>query len=150
MSLYEYCQTDDPEFGPIAAARHALAGEAVSYDIEWSGRAFQSHLEPFLDPHGQINGVIGIALDITERKAAEAERERLIGELQAALAKIKTLRGLLPICAACKNIRDDKGYWTRVEVYVGEHSEAEFSHSICPDCATKLYPELFEEQEHGS
>jgi PAS domain-containing protein len=147
MSLYEYCQTDDPEFRPIAAARQALRGEAVSYEIEWSGRAFQSHVEPFRDPQGYISGVIGIALDITERKAAEAERERLIGELQAALAKIKTLRGLLPICASCKNIRDDQGYWTQVEVYVRKHSEAEFSHSICPDCAVKLYPELFEEEQ---
>jgi CheY-like chemotaxis protein len=147
LSLYEYCQTDDPEFRPIAAARRALRGEAVSYEIEWSGRAFQSHVEPFRDPQGHISGVIGIALDITERKAAEAERERLIGELQAALAKIKTLRGLLPICASCKNIRDDQGYWTQVEVYVRKHSEAEFSHSICPDCAVKLYPELFEEEQ---
>jgi DNA-binding NtrC family response regulator len=85
--------------------------------------------------------------DRLARQRAEAERERLIGELQEALAKIKTLRGLLPICAACKKIRDDQGYWTQVEVYVREHTEAEFSHSICPDCAVKFYPELYEEQE---
>jgi len=82
-------------------------------------------------------------LDITERKQAEAERERLIGELQEAVAKVKTLSGLLPICASCKRIRDDQGYWQQIEAYIRDHSEAEFSHSVCPDCAKELYPEVF-------
>jgi two-component system, cell cycle sensor histidine kinase and response regulator CckA len=145
MSLYEYCRTDDPEFPPIAAARRALAGESVSYDIDWSGRAFQSHVEPFLDPQGQVCGVIGIALDITERKAAEHEREQLIGQLQEALASIKTLRGLVPICAACKKIRDDGGYWNQLESYLHSHTEAEFSHGICPECTRQLYGDLYGE-----
>jgi DNA-binding response OmpR family regulator len=81
--------------------------------------------------------------EIAERKRAEAEREQLIVELQAALANIKTLRGLLPICASCKQIRDDRGYWTEVEVYIRDHAEVEFSHGLCPDCAKKLYPEYF-------
>lgn len=72
---------------------------------------------------------------------AERERDRLIRELQEALASIKVLRGLLPICSHCKKIRDDKGYWKQVEVYIREHSEAEFSHGLCPDCVRKLYPE---------
>lgn len=63
-------------------------------------------------------------------------------ELQLALANVKMLTGMLPICASCKNIRDDEGYWHQVEVYIRSHSEAEFSHGICPDCAVKLYPEL--------
>jgi hypothetical protein len=71
----------------------------------------------------------------------EEEREKLIAELQEAVNNIKTLSGMLPICASCKKIRDDKGYWTQIEAYVSEHSEAEFSHGICPDCAKKLYPE---------
>ena len=145
MSLYEYCRTDDPEFPPIAAARRALAGESVSYDIDWSGRAFQSHVEPFLDPQGQVCGVIGIALDITERKAAEHEREQLIGQLQEALVSIKTLRGLVPICAACKKIRDDGGYWNQLESYLHSHTEAEFSHGICPECTRQLYGEFYDE-----
>jgi PAS domain-containing protein len=145
MSLYEYFQTDDPEFGPIAAARRALTGEAVSYDIVWSGRAFQSLVEPFLDPLGRISGVIGIALDITERKAAEHEREQLIGQLQEALASIKTLRGLVPICAACKKIRDDSGYWNQLESYLHTHTEAEFSHGICPECTQQLYGDLYDQ-----
>jgi PAS domain S-box-containing protein len=75
-------------------------------------------------------------------KRAESERERLIGELQAALDNIKTLHGLIPICANCKKIRDDQGYWQDVAVYVRDHSEADFTHGICPDCAKKLYPEF--------
>ncbi len=72
---------------------------------------------------------------------AERDRDRLIGELQEALVSIKTLRGLLPICCHCKKIRDDKGYWSQLEKYLHEHSDAEFSHSICPECLGKLYPE---------
>ena len=67
-------------------------------------------------------------------------RER--NELQEALSEIKTLSGLLPICASCKKIRDDKGYWNQIEAYIRDRSEAEFSHSICPECAKHLYPEL--------
>jgi len=85
-------------------------------------------------------------LDITERKEAEEERERLIGELQEALAEVKTLSGLLPICASCKSIRDDQGYWQQIEAYIRDHSEAEFSHSVCPECAKKLYPEIFDKK----
>ncbi len=77
-----------------------------------------------------------------ERKQAALERDRLIAELQEALANIKTLSGLVPICAGCKQIRDDKGYWSQVEIYVAKHSGAKFSHGICPDCARKLYPEF--------
>jgi hypothetical protein len=78
--------------------------------------------------------------DITERKRAQNERERLLRELQEALAEVNRLSGLLPICASCKKIRDDKGYWRQIEAYIRDHSEAEFSHSICPACAEKMYP----------
>jgi len=83
---------------------------------------------------------IYVMRDITERKQAEEKREQLILELQDALAQVKTLSGLLPICANCKKVRDDQGYWHSVEAYVREHSEAEFSHGICPDCMKQLYP----------
>ena len=79
---------------------------------------------------------------IAAKKHWEAEREQLIVELQEALANVKRLGGLLPICAACKKIRDDQGYWNQVEVFIHEHSEAAFTHSICPDCFTKMYPGL--------
>jgi PAS domain S-box-containing protein len=78
----------------------------------------------------------------TERKEAEDERERLIEELQEALAKVRTLGGLLPICASCKKIRDDKGYWSQIEEFIQTHSDAEFTHSFCPDCVKALYPEV--------
>lgn len=84
--------------------------------------------------------VVGTHSDITLRKEVELENQRLLKELREALANLKVLRGLLPICASCKKIRDDKGYWNELESYIGAHSEADFSHSICPDCARKLYP----------
>lgn len=82
--------------------------------------------------------------DITGRKEADEERERLILELQDALATVKTLSGLLPICASCKKIRDDNGYWNQIEVFIQSHSDAEFTHSFCPECVRRLYPEVFE------
>lgn len=86
----------------------------------------------------------GMVVDITERKKAEEEKGKLIAELQNALAKIKTLSGLLPICSYCKKIRDDKGSWQQMELYVRDHTEAEFSHGMCPDCAKKAFKEVEE------
>ena len=83
----------------------------------------------------------GFLLDITERKRAEEERNQLILKLRQALAEVKTLSGLLPICSHCKNVRDDKGYWNKIEAYIHDRSEAEFSHGICPECAKKHYPD---------
>jgi len=80
--------------------------------------------------------------EIKRRKAAEQERDHIIQQLQKALSEVKTLRGFLPVCSNCKNIRDDKGYWRRIEAYIQEHSYAEISHSICPQCAKKLYPDF--------
>jgi PAS domain S-box-containing protein len=99
------------------------------------------------DANGKPIGFRGIAHDITERKLVENEREKLIKQLQGALAEVKRLSGLLPICSHCKKIRDDKGYWNRLESYLQEHSDAEFSHSVCPECAKKYYPDynLYEE-----
>ena len=87
--------------------------------------------------------------DITERKSSEEERDRLISNLQQALSEVKTLRGFLPICSHCKKIRDDKGYWNQIESYIHKHSDAEFSHGICPECAKKYYPDidLFSDEE---
>jgi len=82
---------------------------------------------------------------ISKRKQVEKEREKLIAELQDAATKIKILSGLLPICSSCKKIRDDKGYWKQIESYIRDHSEAEFTHSMCPICAKKFYPEFFQE-----
>ncbi len=91
------------------------------------------------------SGLIVTILDISDRKNMELEREKLIEQLQETIDEIKTLSGLLPICASCKKIRDDKGYWNKIELYLMDHTEAEFSHSICPDCTKRLYPELDDE-----
>ncbi len=102
---------------------------------------------PATSGRGSFLGTQGIARDITTRKQIEEEREKLISRLQEALDNIKTLKGLLPICAGCKKIRDDKGYWNQIESYIRDHSDAEFSHSICPECAEKMYSDLKVEQK---
>ncbi len=83
--------------------------------------------------------------DAPERRRAEAERERLVHELEDAMANLKLLRGFLPICSSCKKIRNDAGAWQQLEVYVRDHSEAEFSHGLCPACMIRLYPEFVED-----
>jgi PAS domain-containing protein len=80
--------------------------------------------------------------EVAERKRAEQEREAVIVELKKALAQVKKLSGFLPICASCKKIRDDEGYWQQIEAYIRDHSEAQFSHGLCPECAKKLYPDF--------
>jgi HAMP domain-containing protein len=97
---------------------------------------------PLNDSKSENLTVLEVSRNVTERIKAEAEKEKLIKELQQALSEVRTLTGLLPICSHCKKIRDDKGYWNSIESYIHEHSEAEFSHSICRECAEKLYPDM--------
>lgn len=94
----------------------------------------------------QIAGAIANSQLYAELKRSEEEQKRLVIQLQDALANIKTLHGLIPICASCKKIRDDKGYWNQIESYIRDHSEAEFSHGICPECMKKLYPGFSNEE----
>jgi PAS domain S-box-containing protein len=103
------------------------------------------HNTVLYDSSHSIVGILFSGEDITERKLAEQEKQKLIADLQKALSEVKKLSGFLPICASCKKIRDDTGYWNEVERYIGEHSEAKFSHGICPDCMRKLYPEEADE-----
>jgi FixJ family two-component response regulator len=94
---------------------------------------------------GEINAPLlerSIRYAIARKHAAE-EQERLIVELKDALAQIKTISGLIPICAGCKKIRDDKGFWQQLESYISRHSHAVFSHSLCPECVKRLYPNFF-------
>ena len=91
---------------------------------------------PFEDEQGRFGGYIGSCIDIT----SSVEARRLV--LREHESEIKQLRGMLPICSSCKKIRDDKGYWNQIEVYILDHSDAEFSHGICPECMKKLYPEF--------
>jgi PAS domain S-box-containing protein len=99
-------------------------------------------ISPVRNASGQIIGASSIARDITERKKEEAERLQLIHELTGALQRVKTLSGLLPICAACKKIRNDEGYWEQVEIYISHRASVDFTHGICPDCVSRLYPDL--------
>ncbi len=102
---------------------------------------------PFLAEECKVlNSVADLLGRSAERKQATDEREKLIIELREALGKVKTLSGFLPICASCKKIRNDKGYWEQLEAYITKHSEALFSHGLCPECAQKLCPQLFEKK----
>ncbi len=99
-------------------------------------------VKPILNDVGEVETVICTSKNITKRKLAEDALKKERDKLMKALKEIKTLSGLLPICASCKKIRDDKGYWNQMEGYIQQHSDAQFSHGMCPDCAKKMYPYL--------
>jgi len=94
---------------------------------------------PVKNVEGKTIAGIVLWMDITKNKNSENEKEELINSLKDALNNVKLLKGLLPICSNCKKIRDDKGYWNRMETYIEKHTEASFSHSLCLDCAKKIY-----------
>jgi PAS domain S-box-containing protein len=95
--------------------------------------------------------IYSLARDITERKRAEEERERLVRELQVALAEVKVLRAILPICMYCHKVRDDENYWQSVEAYISQHTNTKFSHGICPSCYESIVePQLREARERSS
>ena len=126
--------------GDELSAVEALTSGAVNYLVkDTDGRYLE--LLPFV-----VAKVIERRELAEAKRRAEEEKERLIVELQRALANVKTLSGLLPICANCKKIRNDDGYWTMVETYVTDHSDAQFSHGICPDCGLELYGHVYDEQ----
>lgn len=106
----------------------------------FSGEIIESHGRRFF---------LTVMVDISARRKAESERELVIRELKSALDQIKTLRGILPICAKCKKIRDDKGYWQQVEAYVTRHTDAHFSHGMCPGCLEEMYNEFMPLKEEG-
>jgi len=124
--------------------------ETISSNKSWKGEIqdkkkngetywASASISPITNSEGKITHYLGVQVDISKRKEAELEREKLIADLQTALDNVKTLTGLLPICAWCKKIRDEKGYWTQVEEYVMHHTEATFSHSICKECAEQHF-----------
>jgi len=137
---------------------NVLSADQVFEKMQKAQRGEQKH---FTFPHRLASGEIkdvevfsgpitrdgeevlySIIHDISERKTHEQKRDQLIAKLEQALAEIKTLRGILPICASCKKIRDGAGNWTKIETYISQHSEVDFTHGICPDCLSQLYPEL--------
>lgn len=129
-----------------AVARHRpIRGDEITTR---DGRTYTVDFIP-LFVEGKRCGRLWHHTDITYRKRAEEEKAQLVANLTDALAQVKKLSGFLPICASCKKIRDDQGYWRQVEEYIREHSEAEFSHSICPECSKKLYPDFFDDDAKG-
>jgi F0F1-type ATP synthase assembly protein I len=107
-------------------------------------KAFSVPMLPWSLAFMVLSGFIGMFLG--KIRKADKEKSKIILELHNALDEVKTLSGFLPICASCKKIRDDKGYWNQIEAYISEHSEAEFSHGICPECSKKLYPEIYDDK----
>jgi PAS domain S-box-containing protein len=133
-----------------AIARAAAQAEDAPQDVQvGESRYYELRATAVRDARGELAGRMLHLRNITRRRQAEQEKERLIRELQQALADVKILHGLLPICASCKKIRDDQGYWQNLEGYISEHSEAEFSHGLCPDCLRRLYPDLVSGQGGG-
>jgi PAS domain S-box-containing protein len=131
----------------VATGKSNLIDETIElFGITKAGSEFPVELSLSTWVSGDHTFYTGIIRDISERKQHEKERDALIDNLKKSLAKVRKLSGLLPICASCKKIRDDKGYWNQIEAYIRDHSEAEFSHGICPECSRKLYPEYHREQ----
>lgn len=131
-----------------AAARAIEKGETSIEEVidiecfDGTRKTMLNSAMPIKDAKGRILGAIVVNQDITEKRKLEKEREALIAKLEKALAQVKTLSGLLPICAACKRIRDDKGMWNHVETYLRERTGTEFSHGLCPECVKRLYPDF--------
>ena len=138
-NLDKHCQDPDHPYDQVVRYSHK---DGSTVWVRCRGIAIR-------DNTGKPVRMLGAHTDLTQLKSTEEElRKRTIElektnqELQNALSQIKKLKGFLPICASCKKIRDDEGYWIRIESYIKDHSEAEFTHSMCPECTEKLYPDL--------
>jgi PAS domain S-box-containing protein len=144
LSIYK----NEEEFRQLGAAiKDHMGDPGFLYTVYYQkkdGSFFPGETNVFylLDDEGATIGFIGLIRDITERKLAQEQREKLIADLQKTLSEVKTLRGFLPICSHCKKVRDDKGYWNQIEAYIEDRSEAESSHSICRECTKKYYPDM--------
>jgi len=120
-----------------------ITGKSVNYQHRSlrNGKYYLRTLSPIKDPRGRTTAVTVVSKDINELKRAEVERDKIIFELQDAMDQIKTLKGLIPICAWCKKIRDDSGYWQKLETYLKDHSDVDFTHGMCEECAKKMEEE---------
>lgn len=139
---------------------HQFYIELAVNEAEWAGEVFYTVMVRDITERVAVHRMLEEAKNELERRVKErtaaleesnvrlhdeiSRRKKLISELQLALGEIKTLSGLLPICSSCKKIRDDRGYWNQIEVFIRDHSDAEFSHGICPECIRDLYPDLHE------
>ena len=133
-------QTDQPPYIIMLTAKSEKKNIVTGLEA-----GADDYLAKPYDP-GELYARVEVGRRMLELQAAMADK---VQELQNALNDVRTLRGIIPICASCKNIRDDRGYWNKVEAYIRDHSEAEFSHGICPECMKKLYPEFVREKTEG-
>jgi PAS domain S-box-containing protein len=128
-------------YGSSVLLPHGLHAEGWFHNVGGRERYLIFDASPVHGHDGTLAAAIETLQDITELKRVEEERERLNIRLQDALDRIRTLSGLIPICAGCKKIRDDKGYWNQLEEYLEQHSEASFSHGLCPECFERFFPD---------
>jgi len=146
---YQAYQHVDVPCGSCPALSSFQEGRIHTPEMIFPGKNGPSYFEittsPLKDADGEIIAGIQVVRNINRRKKLEREKESLIHELQKALENVRTLHGLLPICASCKDIRDDQGYWEKLEEYIENRAEVTFSHGLCPKCAKRLYPEVFKD-----
>lgn len=134
-----------PDIGRLLSSPSAMAGVDDEVHVlagaDGLARSWLVSRSTLADADGtRLN--VGVLRDITERKEAEDQRDRLVAELREALASVKTLRGFIPVCAGCRKVRDDGGYWQAVEEFVRDHTDAQFSHGLCPTCAPLYFPDV--------
>jgi sensor histidine kinase regulating citrate/malate metabolism len=141
---------------PILSDKEFIGAFEIYYDISEAKDRLDTLLMQVYFVLLLVSGVLLLALfvifdraskSIADRKKADAQREKLITSLREALEEIKALQGIIPICSFCKQIRDDEGFWQQVDHYIGEHSEAQFSHSVCPKCMKENYPEFSDSED---
>jgi PAS domain S-box-containing protein len=145
--MIEFVHPEDRERTIDQNRRVRVGGQALSFENRYlckngSYKWLLWNATPDLDH--QV--IYSVARDITERKRTEEEREKLLRELQTALAEVKELQKILPICSYCKNIRDDENYWQTVESYISHHTNSRFSHSICPTCYENVVEPQFDDE----
>ena len=144
----EFVHPDDRERTLGQNARVREGGQAVGFENRYLCKdgSFRWFLwSAAADSDGRV--IYSAARDVTERKRAEEEREQLVRQLQAALAEVRSLRAILPICSYCKRVRDDENYWLSVEAYISEHTDTRFSHGICPSCFEREVEPQFDEAD---
>lgn len=129
----ESCHSDTCPLRLIKNGEQEVTCERTK-EVDGAPRHFIIKAKPMANTFGEVVGIIESYDDITPRKKLEQDKQRLIDELRASLEQVKQLKGLLPICPSCKHVRGDKGYWEQIESYLKEHSEAEITHSLCPEC----------------
>jgi PAS domain S-box-containing protein len=149
-NFYSLLHPDDRHVVQDAVYNKLFRGETydIIYRIMWADGTYHTvrargRVSPVATPSHPV--YVGSIQDVTDQMRAQQERDDLIARLQDALDQVQTLRGLLPICGSCKSVRDDNGYWQRMDEYLTTHTDVEFSHGLCPSCLRKLYPDLADE-----